>query len=367
MRIAEHERRPGASLGSVKLTARESLDLLPDGVVVAGPDQVVEMVNAEAVRMLGAASDQDLVGRTLADVLVLQNQSSETWCHHNAPYVGLITRTGVPEQPWILPNGTETLVNARINRPSLAEPVDRVVVCLRSGRGRARLDRERSDLVATVAHEIRSPLTGVKGFVQALLNRWDKLNDDQKKLMLTTVNADADRLSRLIAELLDVARIDTGRLSLFPRPADLEVLVQRVLDSVRAGTSRPVVLVAATGLPEAHVDPDKFTQVITNLVENGIRHGDGVVTVTLGPLSAENEFSGVLMTVDDEGDGIPDEIRRRVFTKFWKHGERGGSGLGMYIVNGLVRAHGGMLSIGESPAGGARISIAWPEDDRRQR
>lgn len=351
----------------MKLTARESLDLLPDGVVVAGADQIVEMVNAAAVRMLGVDSDADLVGRQLTDALVLQSQSGETWCDHNQPYAGLITRTGIPEQPWILPDGKETLVNARITRPSLVDPVDRVVVCLRSGRGRARLDRERSDLVATVAHEIRSPLTGVKGFVQALLNRWDKLNDDQKKLMLTTVNADSDRLSRLIAELLDVARIDTGRLSLFPRPADLEVLVQRVVDSVRAGTSRPVVLVVSGVLPEAHVDPDKFTQVITNLVENGIRHGEGAVTVTLSSLTGADDFTGVLMTVDDEGEGIPDEMRRRVFTKFWKHGERGGSGLGMYIVNGLVRAHGGVLTIGESPAGGARIAIAWPENDRRQR
>ncbi|WP_245644534.1 sensor histidine kinase [Nocardioides jensenii] len=184
--------------------------------------------------------------------------------------------------------------------------------------------------------------------------------------MLTTVNADSDRLSRLIAELLDVARIDTGRLSLFPRPADLEVLVQRVVESVRAGTSRPVVLLVSRPLPEAHVDPDKFTQVITNLIENGIRHGEGVVSVSLAALPAEADFSGVLLTVDDEGDGIPEEMRRRVFTKFWKHGERGGSGLGMYIVNGLVRAHGGVLTIDDSPAGGARISIAWPQDDRRQ-
>ena len=107
-----------------------------------------------------------------------------------------------------------------------------MAIGIRSGRGRARLDRERSDLVATVAHELRSPLTGVKGFVQALLNRWDKLNDDQRKLMLTTVNADADRLGRLIAELLDVARIDTGRLSLYPRACDAVVLARRVVDSV---------------------------------------------------------------------------------------------------------------------------------------
>ena len=152
--------------------------------------------------------------------------------------------------------------------------------------------------------------------------------------MLTTVNADSDRLSRLIAELLDVTRIDTGRLSLYPRPSDVEVLVGRVVASVGAGTSRQVELVTDGELPDIHVDPDKFTQVVTNLIENGVRHGEGKVTVTVTRLPANAEFPGVLMTVDDEGRGIPEAIRRRVFTKFWKHGERGGSGLGMYLVNG---------------------------------
>ena len=109
---------------------------------------------------------------------------------------------------------------------------------IRSGRGRARLDRDRSDLVATVAHELRSPLTGVKGFVGTLLNKWDRLNDEQKQLMLRTVYADSERLSRLIAELLDVARIDTGRLPLYPREIHLGPLVERCVDSVRAGTHR---------------------------------------------------------------------------------------------------------------------------------
>src|SRR5688500_13868531 len=124
-------------------------------------------------------------GRPLPEVLLLQNQDGIDWCTHNAPYAGLSTRTGVPEQAWTLPSGQEVLVTARIHRPTPRDAVDLVAITLRSGRGRARLDRERSDLVATVAHEIRSPLTGVKGFVQALLNRWDKLSDEQKKLMLT--------------------------------------------------------------------------------------------------------------------------------------------------------------------------------------
>jgi len=338
------------------------LDALPDGVVVADGSGTVVELNRTARSMLGGGD----LGAPLEEVLLLQDQDGNTWAAHNTPYRGLSTRTGVPEQAWTLPSGQEVLVTARIHRPSTSDPVDLVAVTLRSGRGRARLDRERSDLVATVAHEIRSPLTGVKGFVQALLNRWDRLSDEQKKLMLTTVNADADRLSRLIAELLDVARIDTGRLSLYPRPSDVEVLVGRVVASVGAGTSRPVELVVHGDLPAVHVDPDKFTQVVTNLIENGVRHGEGTVTVTVSPLPPTADFPGVLMIVDDEGEGIPEAIRRRVFTKFWKHGERGGSGLGMYLVNGLVRAHGGTLRITDSPTGGARIEIQWPSQDRRQ-
>jgi signal transduction histidine kinase len=346
----------------VTSSAQILLDALPDGIVVAGPGGLVTEVNVVAARMLGVPGEE-LVGRSLEDALLLQDQAGRAWFAHNCPYAGLHTRTGVPEQSWTLPDGTEVLVTARIHRSG--RTIDQVVVSMRSGRGRARLDRGRSDLVATVAHELRSPLTGVKGFVQALLNRWDKLTDEQKKLMLTTVHSDSDRLSRLIAELLDVARIDTGRLSLYPRPSDVEVLVRRVVDSVQAGTSRTITLEVEGELPEVMVDPDKFTQVVTNLIENGVRHGEGTVTVTLSEMPGWADFPGVHMTVDDQGEGIAEEIRQRVFTKFWKHGARGGSGLGMYLVNGLVKAHGGMLDIDDAPGGGARIAIAWPMVDER--
>lgn len=339
------------------VSAADALDVLPDGVVIADGTGLVLLVNAVAACMLGVDAAAS-VGCELAEVLRLQDTGGCTWVGSNTPYAGLRSRTGVPEQSWLLPDGTEVLVAARIHR--VAGEIDTVAITLRSGRGRARLDRERSDLVATVAHELRSPLTGVKGFVQALLSRWDHLNDDQKKLMLTTVHSDSDRLSRLIAELLDVARIDTGRLQLYARPSDVSTLAARVVDSVSQSTARNLVLDLERGLPLVQADPDKFVQVLTNLVENAVRHGDGTVLVTARAATGADDRPAVAITVEDEGAGIPEEIRRRVFTKFWKHGASGGSGLGMYLVNGLVRAHGGQVEIGDAATGGARVSVVWP-------
>lgn len=352
------------------MDARELADALPDGVVVADAAGAVVLVSTLAGRMLGVDPGASL-GRPLGDVLTLSNPDGQTWAEANRPYDTLRTVTGTPEQAWLLPDGTEVLVVSTIRRRSPDAPVDQVAISLRSGRGRKRLDRERSDLVATVAHELRSPLTGVKGFVQALLNRWDKLNDDQKKLMLKTVASDSDRLSRLIAELLDVARIDTGRLQLYPRASDASVLVTRVVESVRSATSRPIELHIEGGIEggidggaedelEIHADPDKFTQVVTNLVENAVRHGDGVVTVSLG--AGPDDPAQVLLVVEDQGEGIPAELHQRVFTKFWKHGARGGSGLGLYIVGGLTKAHGGSVRIADADGGGARIEVTWPRE-----
>jgi PAS domain S-box-containing protein len=340
--------------GHMVVDAREAVDALPDGVVIADEAGIVRLINDRAASLLGITRTE-AEGRPLTDVLTITNQEGAGWVACTHPYDGLVTRTGVPEQSWITPSGEEVLVTARIHRAPALGPVTDVALSLRSGRARARLDRDRSDLVATVAHELRSPLTGVKGFVQALLNRWDRLNDEQKKLMLTTVHADSDRLSRLITELLDVARLDTGRLSMHPRTCDVAALTARVIESVRAGAPHRIDFRGPDDLPEIWADPDKFTQVLTNLLENAIRHGSDPVTVT-----ASKEGELVVVRVDDSGDGIPPEVRQRAFTKFWTKGQRGGSGLGLYLVNGLVRAHGGTVTIDDAPQGGARIQTTWP-------
>ena len=332
------------------------LDALPDGVLVADEAGVVRADNDMARRLLGTP---DLVGRPLSEVLALQDLDGHDWYTLTNPYLGLNIRRMQAEQAWRLPDGTELLVTTRMRRESPHHPVTQVAVSLRSARARDRLDRERSDLVATVAHELRSPLTGVRGFTGTLLARWDKFTDDQKKLIMQSVHADTDRLTRLIAELLEVARIDTGRLSLHPRPVDVTAAVDQVTRSVRAGTGREVQFDPVEDLPQILADPDRFAQVLTNLVDNAVRHGEGTVSVTAAPRRLEDqEF--VEIVVEDEGEGISPAIRKRVFTKFWKHGTRGGSGLGMYIAHGLVTAHGGRIDIADADGGGARIETSWP-------
>ena len=339
----------------------EPVDAVADGVVIFDRDGTVELVNRAAELLFGVTRAK-VIGAKFTDVFSLTSNDGRTWAEYNEPFAGPRTRTGIPEQSWVLPDGTESLVTARIRRDEPLGPATGVALSVRSGRGRARLDRERSDLVAAVAHELRSPLTGVKGFVQAMLSRWTRLNDEQKLLMLTTVHADADRLSRLITELLDVARLDTGRLTLARRGSEARVLLDRIITSAQAGAPHAIELDAPSRLPEIYIDPDKFTQVVTNVIENAIRHGGGTVRVRAEPWFSEGWMTeGVRITVDDEGTGIPPDMRRRVFTKFWTgQGSRGGSGLGLYLVNGITRAHGGQVTIGDAPSGGARIVMDWP-------
>ena len=339
-------------------TAPDLLDALPDGVVVADENGVVTVLNAAAAELLGIGSDA--VGKPLADVLALADRKGNGWFACADPYTGLANRTQLAERAWFLADGTELLLTARILRDGPRAPVRQVAVSLRSARARARLDRERSDLVATVAHELRSPLTGVKGFVATLLSKWDRLNDEQKKMMLETVNADADRLTRLIAELLDVARIDTGRLSLFPRPLDFDVAVRRVVDSVHAGTGRDIAFDVAGELPRVSADPDKLAQVLTNLVDNALAATAGRGRVTLGLAQTAD---AVTVDVVDDGPGIPAADAGRVFERLVRldpSRSSGGSGLGLAIARGIAEAHGGTLVLVPSEARGARFRLTLP-------
>ena len=334
-------------------------DALPDGVVVAGPDGQVQVLNRAAARLLDIPASSAL-GRDYRDVLPLVDDQGRDWWKCTDPYDGLSSRSRQPERLLSLPGGSDLLVTASYVRDD-ERRLARLVVCLRDTRARERIERARANLVSTVAHELRSPLTSVKGFTATLLAKWDRFTDEHKQLMLQTVNADADRVTRLITDLLDVSRIDAGRIELRKQVVDLAASIQQIVDGrVAAGEPHDRFLFVQDGaLPEMWVDPDKFQQIVGNLVENALRHGSGRVTVGLRPAQVAGG-EGALVTVADEGEGIPDAVLSRIFMRFWRGDRRGGTGLGLYIVKGLVEAHGGRIEVGRAEGGGAEFRFVLP-------
>ncbi|HEX5495020.1 MAG TPA: HAMP domain-containing sensor histidine kinase [Mycobacteriales bacterium] len=337
-------------------------DELPDGVLVAGPDGSVEVLNRAGARLLGV-DRAEVAGRDFRAVIPLVDLSGMDWWQCADPYRGLPSRTGQPERLLELAagprRGRQLLVTARYVRDQ--GRLVRLVVAFRGTAARERAERDRADLVSTVAHEIRSPLTGVKGFTATLLAKWDRFTDEQKRVMLSAVNADADRVTRLLSELLDVSRIDAGRIVLRRQVVDLPALIERVVASrVASGQRRDRFVVSvAEPLPELWLDPDKIAQITGNLVENALLHGGGTVTLGARPARSGDGAAGVEITVTDEGGGVPPDIRPRIFSRFWRGGN-GGTGLGLYIVRGLVAAHGGAVEVGEGPTGGASFRVLLP-------
>jgi len=335
-------------------------DVLPDGVVVADAEATVVYVNRRAAAILGQ-DIADMLGQDVRKVLPLQDSDARSWWTCTDPWNGLNIRTGHRERLLILQGGHEVLVTARYVRPGRNQPVTEVVLSLRDAESRRRAEASNAALISTVAHELRSPLTSVKGFSSTLLHRWERFTDDQKRLMLQTIEADADRVTRLITELLDISRIDAGRLQVRRQPVDVTAVVKRHIERfVASGHDRErFVLEAASDLPETWADPDRLDQILANLMENAVRHGDGTVSLSVMP-TTQNGSEAIAVTVSDQGEGIAPENYSLVFTRFWHGSRRGGTGLGLYVVRGLVEAHGGQISVGAARSGGAQFRFTLP-------
>jgi signal transduction histidine kinase len=362
-------------------------DELPDGLVVADHRGRVAVFNRAAARLTGISA-ADVLGADVRQALPLRDADGRCWWMSADPYQGLPTRTRHPEMSLYLHDGTELLVTvgyvrdprcgAEVAYRSGPGPLRHLVISLRGAQQRARLERVRADLVTTVAHELRSPLTSVKGFTATLLAKWSRFTDDQKRVMLETVNADADRVTRLITELLDVSRIESGRMEIHRQLVSIPERVEKIVAGrVAAGEPADRFRVVVTGeLPETWLDADKVDQILGNLVENAIRHGAGTVTVVVEPVEAVTSRAdaapgapgslraasgpAVAVSVRDEGDGIPPELAPRVFRQFWRTKRRGGAGLGLFIVKGLVEAHGGTITVQRAPGGGAEFRFIMP-------
>jgi signal transduction histidine kinase len=326
---------------------------LPDAIVVIDGLGMVIDVNDKAVTMLARTREQ-LVGSEAAVVVPLQSTTGRpAWTRGPVDAAQLHLRSFLLQRPASDPVAVQA---AAIDLPPTSDgDPGGLVVSLR----RERQAADAMEVVATVSHELRSPLTAVKGYTSLLLNRWGRLGDEQKRFMLEQVHHDADRVTRLVTELLDISRLETGRLTLHRQRVDLPDLAASVVAKV--GLEYPDLECTfdfADEFPPVLCDPDKVEQVLTNLVENAAKYASPVGLRIMGELTD----AYVTISVHDKGEGIPADDLPRIFERFFRagHNEPSGTGLGLWISRGLVEAHGGSLTAESALGIGSIFRFALP-------
>ena len=220
------------------------------------------------------------------------------------------------------------------------------------------------DFVANVSHELKTPLTSIQGFAQAILDGTVREVDDKQRAA-QIIYDESDRLTRLVEDLLDLARIDTGQVRFERRPVDLTALLSGVVErlSVRAAEGNVSIESYLPQFPTIIGDGDRLAQVLTNLIDNAIKHTpNGGVMILRGEVDA----GWISLHIDDTGPGIPPEELSRIFERFYQldkarsGGRDRGVGLGLAISREIVQAHGGRLVAQSTVGRGSRFTLQLP-------
>jgi signal transduction histidine kinase len=344
------------------MSEQSELDRLPDAVLELDANRCVVAAKAAAETLLGLRLD-DMRGRRCEDVLDPRGRDGKPLLDSGwHPSARLRNVTRIPEHEVRLRGDGDREVKVNLTgryERDAGGALQGAVLVLRDADRRGRLSVSGIEIVSTVSHELRSPLTSVKGYTSLLLNRWDRLAEDQKRMMLEQVHHDADRVTRLVTELLDISRLESGRLVLRRQLVNLADVAETVVAKLQleyadldAETSFP------DGFPAVWADPDKVEQVLTNLVENAAKYADPRGLRLLG----EARVDEVSLAVVDRGAGIPEHDLHRVFNKFFRSAETRptGSGLGLWISRGLVEAHGGKLTAESVVGQGSTFRFTLP-------
>jgi len=234
------------------------------------------------------------------------------------------------------------------------------------------LQQAQTDFVSTVSHELRTPLTSIKGFADTILRAGDRLDVSQQRRYVGIIKDQADRLTRLVEDLLAVSRLESKRLQFTNRAIDLQDAVERVqLNLAEKAEKHKIVIDIPAGLPPVWADADRLEQILTNLIDNAIKYSQAGTTVTFlarsimyDPGDGANPTEMVEFLVSDQGVGIPEEHLPKIFHKFSRLDnplvrQTEGTGLGLYITRSLALALDGDITVA-SGAGGSTFTVRLP-------
>lgn len=364
--LAMERARLFASVLQEKQEVEAVIQHTADGIMIVGPDGRILDVNPALEDLLGM-SRADLVGAPCAEILCRQGPEAPGDC----PLLRAgaeVTHTYQEHTLWS-PLGRKVPVGVSYGyiRDKTGALV-RLVAVIRDISRQRELDRLRSDFVSAVSHELRTPLSLIKGYAGTLLREDLALPPETQRRFLAQIDAAADRLQRLINDLFTVSRLEAGRLDLQPRPTDAGSLVRKVAEGLQQVADQHIQVRLPLIPLQAHLDPDRITQVLDNLLGNAIKFSPPGGTIAVSA-TLEGDGDWLHIWVEDEGPGIPPQHLEHIFEKFYRV-ERGvvrkasGVGLGLHICKSIVEAHGGRIWAENRPEGGSafhfRVPVAGP-------
>ncbi len=331
------------------------------GVIVVNRHGIVRLLNPAAAEMLTMPAD-DYSGQPLPNVV----PPGEVHDLVKSALEGREERTveiTLGEEDGRIYQAQATLMK----REDSAE-IESVVAIFNDITEIRRVERMKTAFVSTVSHELRTPLTSIKGFISTLLEDDEGMYDEEtRREFLIIINEECDRLTRLISDLLNVSKIESGReLDLQLSDVDLSQLLRRVASNHQPYTKKHTITADAPDSLTIRADADKLTQVLDNLVGNAVKYSPNGGKVEI---VATDEGDTVRIDVIDEGLGIPERHRDHIFQRFHQvdddvdHKSIGGTGIGLYLVQHLAQAHGGRVWLESTEVGeGSTFSLQLPRD-----
>ena len=368
-RLAEYRKSSLGELLEAHLSMQAAIDSLPDPVVIFSIEGNLQNVNHAAETLLGlkaeTASKEPLRTVDASIRSVLERMRSHVLSGKGA-YVprGLEDSVQLP-----------TLLGDRYFLPRAAAVYETrgvivgATVVLQDVTRLRRFEELKNDLVATVAHEFRTPLTSLRMAVHLCTEQVAGPLTEKQADLLYAAREDCDRLQAMVDDLLDLSRIESGRVELYPVPIAAKTLIESAIEKhTGEADSAGVKLSVDLPLPEINVlaDHERIGHVFSNLIGNALRYTPKEGSITLG---AQRSNGAVRFTVTDTGKGIAREYQERIFEKFFRVPEEGpkGSGLGLYIASEIIRSHDGDIGVESEPERGSTFWFTLPTADKGER
>jgi PAS domain S-box-containing protein len=343
-----------------------------EAVVVTGPSGRIEQWN-RAATMTFAQSVDEVTGRPCAAVLGLLHEVRELDCSQGCALLRLGGNEREEHRPvdvevWRRsPTGSRQPLLASVS--PVVDAGGEIVEVVHSFRDITRLkqaDEAKTLFLATASHELKTPLTVIRGFAQMLLLPEAHLNDEERRAALRAIDVRAGQLTSIVDRLLMSSRIEAGRIELVAQAVQVGPILQERADAYEGATGREIAVALAGDLPDVHCDPDAFTTVVDHLLDNAVKYSPngGVVTLAAAALN-----DGVEVVVADEGVGMTPEQSAHCFDRFWQAEATdvrrfGGTGIGLYIVRSLVEGMGGSIAVTSAPGAGSVFRVTFLRSDR---